>query len=65
MSFFTSLTGINAANPGNHRLRVGLYNSGGYFVGDNHGASNPAFTNYNGYFGTYAAPAGLSLVQMN
>ncbi len=59
------LTGINAANPSSHRLRVGLYNSGGYFVGDNHGASNPAFTNYNGYFGTYAAPAGLSLVQMN
>ena len=59
------VTGINASNPSNHRLRVGLYNSGGYQVGDNHGASNPAFTNYNGYFGTYAAPVGVSLVQMN
>ncbi|MEY4385066.1 MAG: hypothetical protein RLY20_349, partial [Verrucomicrobiota bacterium] len=60
------VTGINTANASNHRLRVGLYDSGGFEVSDNHGASNPAFTNYNGYFGTYAAPAGVSsLVQMN
>ena len=59
------ITGVNAANANNHRLRVGLYSSGGYQVGDDHGASNPAFTNYNGYFGTYAAPAGVNTVQMN
>jgi arylsulfatase A-like enzyme len=59
------VTGINATNAGNHRLRMGLGHSGGVQVGDGHGASNPAFTNYNGYFGTFAAPAGAALVQLN
>jgi len=59
------VTGINTTNANNHRLRVGLYNSGGHGVGDDHGPTNPAFTNYNGYFGTYAAPAGVGTVQLN
>ncbi|MFM1770041.1 MAG: hypothetical protein RJA22_2570 [Verrucomicrobiota bacterium] len=59
------VTGINATNSNNHRLRVGLGHSGGFQVGDGHGASNPAFTNYNSYFGTFAAPAAAGLVQMN
>jgi len=57
------VTGIITTNANAHRLRVGLYDSGGVQVGDNHGSSNPAFTNYNGYFGTFAATN--SLVQLN
>ena len=59
------MTGITTTNGNNYRLRVGLYSSGGFQVGDNHGAGNAAFTNYNGYFGIYAAPSGQTSVQMH